>query len=360
MSESAHEHSVSELFALSFPPLDQVLIDLPQSAIVPPYEMERITFLITKDHPERLKLTLPSLLAASDRVYVIDSSRSSDTKNLCSAMNAVNLRYHGRDQQGKMISSHKVLERALSERFITELSDDCWDIWSKRNYILLFSLLNRFSEILLIDDDVIPTTDLITDVLSLARSYSLVGANIRGMRDVSVVGHICSLNGIVNQNFISGHFLAVNVPRAAQYYFPDLYNEDWIFILLNSLSSPAARYGSIFHLYWDPFAGTGSRTSFEEVGEVFTEGLAQSVLCRAGTAPMNCLEHWSETLSRRRIVLSALASDGLVRSMPVVAGILECARTVAAAVTPRDLLKLWRDYLEKLDEWLAIVALARA
>lgn len=360
MSESAYDGPAGGLSSISFPPLERVLVDLPSLASVPRHERERVTFLITKDHPERLKLTLPTLLAASDRVYVIDSSRSGDTASLCSAMNAVNLCYHGPEQQYKMISSHKVLEKALSERFITDFSADCWDIWSKRNYILILSLLNGLSEIVLVDDDVIPTTALIADALSLTRSYSLVGANIRGMRDVSVIGHICSLTGIVNQNFISGHFLAVNVPGAAHYYFPDIYNEDWIFILLNSLSSPVARYGSIFHLYWNPFADTGRRASSEEIGEIWTEGLAQSVLSSGSVASMNCLEHWVETLSRRRVTLGALASDGLVRSMPAVSDILECARTVAAAVTPDELLVLWRNYLARLDDWLAIVALAGA
>ena len=345
---------------IEFQLLERILIDPLSLPNVASFEAETISFLITKDHPQRLQFTLPLLAAASDRVYVLDSSRGSDTRNLCSALGFPSVRYHGPQEQDQAFSLSPVLQRALASGFLTKFSDDCWDIWSKRNYALVFSLLNEFSRILLIDDDVITSKGLIQDAISLSGTYSLIGAKICGMPDRSVVGHICLLLNLVNQRFISGHFLAVNVSSAAAFYFPNVYNEDWIFMLLNSLNAPIARYGTIFHLYWNPYDETGGRAAFEEKGEILIEGLARLILSGAGITRLGESEHWEGVICERRQKLDKLTSTDVVRSSPALKAILECCRSVASRLRPGDFVSFWNDYNNKVGEWRAIINLARS
>lgn len=348
-----------EQLHLDFPPLEALLVDLPRSTPLPPRDLERHTFIITKNHSDRLRLTLPLMAAANDHAYVVDSSTDAATRELCASLaDGCNIHYHGPVEQRLAIESSPVLQKALAAGFITLFSQDCWDIWSKRNYILLFALGQGLSQVLLADDDIIPPVGLISDVLARARRYVLVGSNIAGMPDMSIVGHVCSLHGIVSQSFVSGHFLAVNVPAAAQYYFPDIYNEDWIFVLMNSLTSPVVRYGTIFQLYWNPFDGTHRRAAFEEQGEVIVEGIVRALLADKDVASLEREEHWQQVLSARRRMHGQLASSQLVQSAPVVSAILGAARDEAMAITAKECLMFWRDYSARLTEWRSLIAAA--
>jgi hypothetical protein len=256
---------------IDFPPLERLLVDVGESVSSAGEQVERVVFLITKNHPERLRVTLSAIAAAADRLYVIDSSNELETQELCSNLRAPHVCYHGPRQQQRLLAERTSFRQALESGFITLLSDDTWDIWSKRNYALLMARANGFSRVFLIDDDVISPPGLIGELLKLSDTHNLVGARVRGMPDVSVVGHLCALVGFTSQSFISGHFLAVNVPAAAEFYFADIYNEDWLFVLLNSLSMRAARHGSIFQLYWNPYDGTEKRAISEEFGEIIIE-----------------------------------------------------------------------------------------
>jgi|GEM_PF-2715009 len=339
---------------LDFPPLKTLLVELPLSTVTAAYERERIAFLITKDHPERLPLTLPVLARSVDRLYVLDSSRGSATKEFCFSLGKA-VEFHGPVEQERMISAQPILDQALRSGLITRFSDDSWDIWSKRNYALLISKLEGLSNILIIDDDIIPAAGLIEDVLSLSTEYGLVGSNVTGMPDVSVVGHVCKLVGVTNQDFVSGHFLAINVPLTSQYYFPNMYNEDWVFVMLNSLSARIARFSTVFQLYWNPYHDTAQRLAFEEPGEIFVEGMARALLSQASLAPLSSHEHWQEVIDERGKQLNQLASSELAQAAPAIAQLLTVASAKAQSIAPLDMLSMWQGYVDGLTKWRAII-----
>lgn len=345
---------------VDFAPLEHLLFEIGDSDSRSNDSVERVVFLITKDHPERLRVTLPAIAASSDRLYVIDSSTGPETRRLCSDLDAPHVWYHGADEQRRVVAEKICLQRALDSRFITWLSEDCWDIWSKRNYALLYARLCGFSRVLLIDDDVIPPPGLIGESLDLAGAHKLVGAHVRGMPDVSVVGHLSALVGLTSQSFVSGHFLAVDVASTAGFYFADLYNEDWLFVLLNSISWPVARHGAIFQLYWNPYSGTEARAASEEFGEIVIEGVARSLLGDAGTARLDQLAHWNDVLAQRYRTLDELAASDLVASMPTCAAIMRSIREAASAVTAERCLSFWQTYQARLPEWRAQIELAGA
>lgn len=343
---------------IDFPPLERLIVDLGNTASSANDHVERVVFLITKNHPERLRVTLPAIVASADRLYVIDSSKEPETQEICSNLKASHVCYHGPKQQQRLLAERPSFRQALESGFITLLSDDTWDIWSKRNYALLMARANGFSRVFLIDDDVVPPPGLISELLKLSDTHKLAGAHVRGMPDVSVVGHLCALLGFTSQSFISGHFLAVNVPAAAEFYFADIYNEDWLFVLLNSLSTRAARHGAIFQLYWNPYHGTEKRAISEEFGEIIIEGLARAMLAGEGTGPLDQLAYWNDIVRRRCLTLDAIGASPLLTTMPACLALIRSIKETASAITAERCLNFWKTYHARLKEWRAHVELA--
>lgn len=348
-------HQDSLLSGVDFPPLERLILDVGGVASSPDADAERVVFLVTKNHPERLRVTLPAIAASADRLHVIDSSAGSETREICAGLNSPHVWYHGPEEQRRVLSERDTFRRALRSGFITLLSDDCWDIWSKRNYALLYARMCGFPRILMIDDDVVPPPGLVGESLGLAGDHKIVGARVRGMPDVSVVGHLCALHGFTSQSFVSGHFLAVDVAAASRFYFEDFYNEDWLFVLLNSVSTPAARHGTIFQLYWNPYVGSEQRSASEEFGETIIEGVARALLAGEGLEPLGQLAHWGDVVTRRRRTLDAVAASRLVATMPACLAIMGSVKKAASAVTAERCLDFWQTYQARLPEWRALV-----
>jgi hypothetical protein len=342
------------------PPLQHLLVEIDDNGTVADTGASRIVFLVTKNHPERLRVTLPAIAASADRVYVLDSSTNTETRALCADAAISHVCYHGPQEQEREIGVTPILQRALRSGFITLLAEDRWDIWSKRNYALLHARLHGYSRILLIDDDVVATPTVVASAIGLAGVHKLVGARIRGMPDVSVAGHLMGLAGVTSQHFISGHFLALDVEASSQFYFADIYNEDWLFILLNSISWPVGRHGTIFQMYWNPYNGSEARAVSEEFGEVIVEGVARALLADRATARLDQLEHWHATLEARRRMLDAVAARAPLASMPACLSILCAIQEASSTFTAEGCLEFWKEYQARLPEWRAQVAEARA
>src|SRR5690349_5414106 len=88
---------------IDFPPLERLLVDVSDTASIADEHVERVVFLITKNHPERLRVTLSAIAAAADHLYVIDSSNDVETLQLCSSLKARNVCYHGPKEQQRLL-----------------------------------------------------------------------------------------------------------------------------------------------------------------------------------------------------------------------------------------------------------------
>ncbi|WP_156213412.1 hypothetical protein [Lentzea aerocolonigenes] len=146
------------------------------------------------------------------------------------------------------------------------------DISLKRNLGLLIARTAGWQRIVFLDDDIV-----VPDPLDLRRAaaltdwYAGVGLNIQGYPDNSVVCHAFREAGGAQDVFVSGGALAVNA-RSTSLFFPNIYNEDWFFLLDADHLGHTAVTGIAIQQPYDPFA-QDIRARMEELGDVLAEGL---------------------------------------------------------------------------------------
>ena len=211
---------------------------------------------------------------------------------------------------------------------------------------------------------------------ALLDEHSAVGLCNDGYPDNSVVCHAYRLAGGQQQAFVGAGALAVELARSRS-FFPDIYNDDWFFLLDGdrSLQSTAAT-GHVYQHPYDPFR-TPERARGEELGDVLAEGLYW--LLDQERSVMEADEsHWSMFLARRsrfiRDILEmveAAAIDGHEKDRRIAAlrgslGRLAlitpglCERYLAAWAADR---RQWRRHVDLLPTRLlrpaALAALSR-
>jgi len=203
------------------------------------------------------------------------------------------------------------------------------DVSAKRNLALLLSHLLDWSRILFVDDDIIELDrEDVLDASGLLSSYNAVGLRVGGMPDNSVVCHAYREAGGQQQTFIGGGALAIAVDRCDS-FFPDIYNEDWFFLLdgKGSLQLTAAT-GDVRQYPYDPFRNP-ERARAEEFGDVLAEGIYW-LLDQGGSITDADEKHWSSYLKVRRQFITDVLD--MVRTMAAESAkdIAEKERMIAA------------------------------
>jgi hypothetical protein len=187
------------------------------------------------------------------------------------------------------------------------------DVSAKRNLALMISHLLKWSRILFLDDDITALNpDDVLDASGLLSSYNAVGFRVGGFPDNSVVCHAYREAGGQQQSFVGGGALAIAVDRCDS-FFPDIYNEDWFYLLdgKGSLQLTAAT-GRVKQHPYDPFRNP-ERARAEEFGDVLAEGIYW-LLDQGGSIRDADEEHWSNYLKvRHRFVTDVLT---MVRAKP--------------------------------------------
>jgi hypothetical protein len=147
------------------------------------------------------------------------------------------------------------------------------DLSVKRNLALLLSHLSGWSRVLFLDDDITGLNpDDVRTASGLLDTYNAVGLQITGFDDHSVVCHAYRQAGGKQQSFIGGGALTVEVKRSNS-FFPDIYNDDWFFLLDgDKWLQPAAVTGQVVQQLYDPFRSP-VRARDEELGDVLAEGI---------------------------------------------------------------------------------------
>jgi hypothetical protein len=173
------------------------------------------------------------------------------------------------------------------------------DLSAKRNLGLLLSRLLGWSRVLFLDDDItgLNPADMWT-ASGLLDTHNAVGLHIGGFPDHSVVCHAYRQAGGSQQSFIGGGALVVQVERNIS-FFPDIYNDDWFFLLNGDKRlQPVAVTGQVTQYPYDPFRNP-DRARAEELGDVLAEGIywlldQNKPITEADHA------HWSTFLAYRR------------------------------------------------------------
>jgi hypothetical protein len=231
------------------------------------------------------------------------------------------------------------------------------DASEKRNLGLLLSALAGWERVLFLDDDIYGVTpgDART-ACGLLDSYDAVGLENIGFPDNSVVCHAHREVGGKQDQYVGSGGLAVR-PRDCRSFFPNIYNEDWFFLVGEARPPSVAATGAMRQKAFDPFANP-DRARSEEFGDCLAEGLYWLL---DHHLPLEAADevHWRDFLHRRaRFIDSLLESMWLrpetkARSRRIAS--LTTARSTCEQIDPAlctDYLDLWR---ADLGTWRQLV-----
>lgn len=172
------------------------------------------------------------------------------------------------------------------------------DLSLKRNLGLLVARTAGWERIAFLDDDIeVPDPLDLSRAAALTDHYAGVGLKIEGYPDNSVVCHAYREAGGAQDTFVGGGALAVHTGSTFS-FFPNIYNEDWFFLLGGEKLRPTTVTGVAKQTAYDPF-DVDERARTEEFGDVLAEGLFWLLdegrsLQKADTA------YWSQYLTRRQ------------------------------------------------------------
>ena len=251
------------------------------------------------------------------------------------------------------------------------------DTGTKRNLGLLLSHLVGWERVVFLDDDIeIRDPEHLKQASALLDTHNVVGLFIGGFPDNSVVCHAYRIAGGDQQSFIGSGALVVQVQRSPS-FFPDIYNDDWFYMLdAKEGLQPAATIGKVFQRPYDPFR-TPDRARAEELGDVLAEGIFW-LLDQGRSMADADLGHWRDFLPRRNMFIERVlrmiseATDVDPSARVRMEAALKAARGRLALITPelcQEYLQAWAsdrgrwgDHIEKLParrslgsalEWLA-------
>jgi hypothetical protein len=237
------------------------------------------------------------------------------------------------------------------------------DLSRKRNLALMLSHTLGWTRVLFLDDDITKLNPAdVRKASGLLNTHSAVGFQIGGFPDHSVVCHAYRDAGGKQQSFIGGGALAVELTRSKS-FFPDIYNDDWFFLLDGDKRlRSSAMAGQVEQYPYDPFRSP-DRARAEELGDVLAEGifwlLDQDQLTLEADRG-----HWARFLDRRaqfiQGVLEMVQADNTLdpyeRARRVAA--LKGSRGRLALITPELCVgylqawmadrQRWQQHLEKL------------
>lgn len=154
-----------------------------------------------------------------------------------------------------------------------ELGSEEWNLGYARNFALLYSKSINADAVLFMDDDIeIKNLKLLDDLFNSLNKYKICGANISGLIDDSILGHIATDLKIYNPRMLSGGCMAFK-PKGIENYFLNNYNEDWIWLCLESENQEYKQTGDVFQNKADPFTNFQKRVLFQEFGEIIIDGI---------------------------------------------------------------------------------------
>jgi hypothetical protein len=178
------------------------------------------------------------------------------------------------------------------------------DLAAKRNLGLIMARAAGWNRVVFLDDDISIPPDDVRRACRLLDDYDAVGFRVTGCLDNSVVCHVNRLTGGAQGTFVGAGALAVAASRTTA-FFPQAYNEDWLFLLDAVQQRRVALIGEAVQDNYDPFASP-RRARAEEFGDTLAEGLYW--LLDTGASKSADLAFWSDFVGRRRRFIELLKS----------------------------------------------------
>lgn len=258
-------------------------------------------------------------------------------------------------------AGHRLLDLAstIPQR---DVSACAVDISRKRNLGLLIGRSCTWTRMLFLDDDI---RRLSAHKVSLAAmlldQYPVVGLQVTGFPDASVVGHARRMAGSGRKPFISGGSMLVN-PQRMQGFFPSVYHEDWLCILDHLWNREVAIAGQVAQLRYQPFTTTG-RARLEEFGDILAAGLLWLVHAKRDRSNGE-QNHWREATERQFwtdiIHQRTVLLDDLSKSLeliyrndhrPLPLQSIRAAQKRCADLSPAEFVEFMEKWQDNLAKW---------
>jgi hypothetical protein len=232
------------------------------------------------------------------------------------------------------------------------------DLSMKRNIGLIMARMLGWHRIFFLDDDIRDITypDLQSTVDMLGY-FSAAGLWVTDFPDNSIACHASRMTKASQDVFVSGAALAVDCNDDIG-FFPDIYNEDWLFFFDNASQGRLANSGlEATQLGYYPFADP-QRAAWQEFGDVLAEGLY--ALLHLGLEIQHATrEYWAYFLEARRTFLESVMTrspnadpDIRAEMLLSVQSALKCLLTIKPDLCEQYVL-LWR---QDLTDWKRRVA----
>jgi len=242
------------------------------------------------------------------------------------------------------------------------------DLSMKRNIGLALARLSGWRRVFFMDDDIRQVTapDLQSTVAALGgtRGYRSVGMTITGFPDNSVVCHARRGTGKYQGVFVSGSVLAVDTVAHFD-FFPDIYNEDWLFFYRDAAQRRLGRTrGTASQNAYDPFADP-RRAAGQEFGDTIAEGLYALLDIKKDDSQAD-QEFWSVFLDARRKFIEDIEArqDKTPEELWKQIGLaVQAARLCLSEITPDlccDYLECWRRDRENWAQRISAIPLGSA
>ncbi len=228
------------------------------------------------------------------------------------------------------------------------------DLSLKRNLGLLLARAAGWQRVLYLDDDILQARkDDVSFAAGLLDEFRFVGLRNNGFPDNSVVCHAYRAVGGLQDTFIGGGAMLVRTDRT-QSFFPNIYNEDWFFMLGDGPLRGAPVTGHVVQKRYDPFANP-ARARAEELGDCLAEGLYW--LLDEGHSVIDADSgYWQGFLDRRRVFLDSVL-DKLRRNRrrgsrrnAMIASI-QAARNASMGISPRLCVEYMHAWRQDLGQW---------
>lgn len=306
--------------------------------------------VFTKDRLNTLEKILPILQSTEYRIIIIDDSCVINNRKQVRSIAEVSRStiYFGIEEYNLLIHDYKLGHE--SWRFLLRRPGiKEWNLGYMRNLALILTRHYKLDRVAFIDDDIV-----VTDIHSFRSLYkeldqfAFSGPEIVGLRDDSIIGHIAHRVGYSEERLLSGGCIFFS-PGTVKHYFLNIYNEDWIWLLLHcNEGMNFTMKQEVYQLYNDPFESFGNKIEFQEQGEVLLNCLLKAQ--KNGVSP-NLVETdcWNSVIIHRVSFLDSILMRHEIQHEDVYYQIVNTARSIAINLTGEQLRALITAYYEKLD-----------
>jgi hypothetical protein len=231
------------------------------------------------------------------------------------------------------------------------------DTSAKRNLGLVLARVLGWKRVVFLDDDIeVPDATDLERAVALLDSRDGVGLQIGGFPDNSVVCHANRETGAAQDTFIGGGALAVPADRIDS-FFPEIYNEDWFFLLGKTMLRPVGQVGVARQQPYDPYASP-DRARREEFGDVLAEGLF-ALFDEGGTIGDADVGYWTRFLAARLALITEIKGRVREKALANATPMLESLTASSGRlliITPEQCFAYIQAWQRDRERWRAYMA----